>query len=114
MDRHQKEFDTRLRRIDRKHRKMSSGYVASVGHDGLIVARPRTRRIRVPYLGIAILLVGLVALKGLFYANLGAETYDARVAALSEGSTVEKAGAWVMHADPLTLWVAGQIGPVLD
>lgn len=108
MDRHQQEFDTRLRRIDRKHRKLSGGFVAAVSHDGLIIAKPRRRRLRVPFAGLALVAVGVIAFKGIVHAQLGAATYDARIAALAEGSQVEKAGAWVMQADPLTLWVSAQ------
>lgn len=108
MDRHQKEFDTRVRRLDRKHRRLADGYVAAVSHDGLIVPRPRRLRIRVPYAGIALLAIGLIGLKGIAHANLGAETYEARVAALSAGSQVERVGGWVMQADPLTVWVSQQ------
>lgn len=110
MDRHQKEFDTRLKRIGRKHRQLAGGYVARVGDDGLIVPRPRRRRVRVPFAGIALAALGIIALKGVFYAQLGPESYDARVASLAAGSQVERMGAWVMQADPLTLWVSEQVG----
>lgn len=108
MDQHQREFDTRLRRIDRRHRKLSGGFVAAVGHDGLIVAKPRRRRLRVPLAGIALVAIGVIAFKGIVHSQLGPATYDARIAALAEGGQVERVGAWVMQADPLTLWVSAQ------
>lgn len=112
MDLHQKEFDTRLKRIGRKHRKLAAGYVGAMTDDGLIVPRARRRRIRVPYAGIALLAIGIVGLKGIAYSRIGAETYDARVASLAQGSTGERIGAWVMQADPLTRWVAAQAGQI--
>jgi hypothetical protein len=114
MDRHQQEFDTRLRRIDRKHKKLASGFVAAVSHDGLIVARPRRRRMRVPFAGLALVAVGIIAFKGIVYAQLGAATYESRIATLAQGSQVERVGAWVMQPDPLTLWVSGQVRALIQ
>lgn len=114
MDRHQQEFDTRIRRIDRKHRKLAGGFVTAVSHDGLLIAKPRRRRLRVPFAGLALVAVGIVALKGIVHSQLGPTVYEARVAALAEGSQVERVGAWVMQADPLTLWVSGQATTLLN
>jgi hypothetical protein len=113
MDDHQREFDTRIRRIDRRHKKLASGFVTNVSADGLIVAVPRRRRVRVPFLGLAVLVLGIVAFKGLVHANLGEGNYNARVSALAEGTQVERLGAWVMQADPLTLWVSDQAATLL-
>lgn len=110
MNQQYRDFGARLKRIDRRHRKLSDGYVTSVNHDGLIIAVPRRRRIRVPFAGIALLAVGVLALKGIFYAQLGPEVYEARLAALAQGSQVERMGAWVMQPDPITLWIAAQAG----
>lgn len=82
--------------------------MAAVGHDGLIVAKPRRRRLRVPLAGIALVAIGVIAFKGIVHSQLGPATYDARIAALAEGGQVERVGAWVMQADPLTLWVSAQ------
>jgi hypothetical protein len=109
-----REFDTRLKRIDRRHRKIAQGYAATVGRDGLLVAVPRRRRLRVPFAGIALVAVGIIAFKGLVLAQLGAAGYETRVANLATGSQIEQAGAWVMQADPMTVWVAGKIAFLLQ
>lgn len=114
MDQHQREFDTRLKRIDRKHRKLAGGFVSAVSHDGLIIAKPRRRRLRVPFAGLALVAVGIVAFKGIVHSQLGPTTYEARITALAEGSQVERVGAWVMQADPLTLWVSDQARTLLN
>lgn len=114
MNEQYREFGSRLKRIDRRHRKLSDGYVTSVNHDGLIIAVPRRRRMRVPFAGIALLAVGVIAVKGIVHAQLGPEVYEARIAALSQGGQVERAGAWVMQADPVTLWVSDQARLLLD
>ena len=40
------DFDERIRRIDRRHRTLSRGFVLSVSRDGLIVAAEVTRDVR--------------------------------------------------------------------
>jgi len=108
-------FDKRLRRINKRHRKLPRGYIPVVNENGLIVARPTVRRSgsRFPWKGVALTLIALFAFKGFLYAQLGAITYDERVAKLASGTAIEQAGAWGMQADPVTLWVASQIAPIL-
>ena len=108
-----REFASRLKRIGRRHRKLSDGYVTSVNHDGLIVAVPRRRRIRVPFAGIALLAAGVLALKGMVHAQLGPEVYEARIAGLAQGGRIERFGAWVMHPDPLTLRISEQAAALM-
>ena len=38
--------------------------------------------------------------------------YVARLAHLSQGSALERAGAWLMGADPASLWVASLLQPL--
>ncbi len=107
-----KHFDRRVRKIQKRHRKLAHGYVQSVGHDGLIVVRPR-RRIRFPWKGIAMVLLALFAFKGFLHAQLGDGIYDQRVAKLQNGTVIEKVGGWAMQADPLTQWISAQVRPYL-
>lgn len=101
-----REFGMRVRRIDRAHRKLADGYVAKLNDDGLLVAAPKRRFVRVPFAGLALVAVGIVVFKAIVLSQLGPQTYESRVAKLSAGSTVERVGAWMMQADPLTVWVA--------
>ena len=107
-------FDSRLRRISRRHRKMATGYVTSVNHDGLIIARPRRHAPRFPWKGMTLTIVLLLLFKGFLYLNLGGITYDARVEKLKEGTVIEQAGAFAMQADPATVWVAAQLQSLLN
>lgn len=102
------EFDRRMRRISRRHTQLSRGYVTSVNGDGLVVARPRRRTRRGMLRGLVVIFAVMMAFKGVLHAQLGAAVYDDRVAALAEGTVVERAGAWVMTADPVTLWLSQQ------
>ena len=112
-DAKQIQFGHRLRRIDRQHRKLARGYVTSVNHDGLIVARPSRQTSLFPLRGLFLCLLTLLAFKGFIYAQLGPTSYGERVALLQEGTLVEKMGGYAMTADPVTLWIGGQISPFI-
>lgn len=99
----------RLTRIEANRRAMKKGAIYSVNHDGLIIARARRRGLRRPVHLVLFAVFGVLAFKAALYAMLGASTYTSRVEALASGSAVERAGAWVMQADGLTVWAAMQI-----
>lgn len=99
-------FDRRLKKIVRRHRRLNVGAVHKVDSTGLIVARPRIYNPRFPLKGLLLLIIAGFAFKGFLHANLSAGVYDARVAELSSGTAVEKAGAWVMQSDPATLIIS--------
>jgi hypothetical protein len=105
----EQEFDRRIRRLLRKHDRLSHGVVHRVGPDGLITAHPR-RRVPLPPVKaiLAILAFGFVFKAYLLFA-LGPSTYDERVAVLEAGSLFEQAGALVMQPDPASSWLAGQM-----
>lgn len=106
-------FDQRLGRIERTRRKLSSGYVAELGTDGLITIKPKRSKRGFPILGIALLVVGFFVFKAIMLAHLGPVSYGERVGKLEAGTQIEQAGAYVMQADPATTLIAGQIGPLL-
>ena len=107
------EFDRRMRRITRRHTQLSRGYVTSVNDDGLVVAKPKRKMRRGTLRGVAIVVLVLMAFKGFLHNQLGADAYMARVEALAAGSMFEQAGAVMMSADPITVWLSGQIGGFL-
>ena len=107
------EFEDRLRRLLRKHRAMSRGYTTRMRADGLIVAKPRRAAPPISGRSILIFLVAFVLFKGFLIANLGNETYDARVARLELGNLTEQAGAFAMQSDPLAELIARKVAPLL-
>lgn len=109
----QLQFDERLRLLSRKHQAMSRGYVTRMQPDGLIVAQPKRRSVRVSARAVFLFLAAFIGFKAFLVANLGPLAYDDRLARLEAGTLVEKAGAFVMQADPLTMYVALKIGPIL-
>lgn len=106
-------FDKRLKKIVRRHEKMSNGVVRTINSDGLIVAKPRLYRPRFPLKGLlAVLILGFL-FKGFLFAYLGETAYGERVATLQSGSLLEQAGAWVMQSDPVTVMAAEGISMIL-
>lgn len=112
-DANQRNFEVRMNKINRRHKRLSRGYVMSVNHDGLVIAQPKARQSMIPWRGILFVLVGALIVKGVMLAQVGTESYNDRVASLSAGNQIEKVGAYVMHADPVTQWIAAQVAPLL-
>ncbi|NBD30572.1 MAG: hypothetical protein GVY31_11115 [Alphaproteobacteria bacterium] len=107
-------FDKRVNRIVRTHDRIRrNGVVHRVGKDGLIVTRPRIARPRFPLRGVLIVVLLGFAFKGLLWAQIGAVSYNERVAQLREGTVVEKAGAWLLQEDAVTIWIGQQARPYL-
>lgn len=106
-------FDERLGRITKRHRKMAKGYKTKMGKDGLITARP-TRRLRFPWKFMLLIAVFCMLFKGAIFASLGPTAYDQRIERLARGSNAEKAGAFLMQPEPVTLWLATQLHPLLQ
>lgn len=100
------DFDDRLRRIDRRNRNLSRGFVLSVSRDGLIVARPETNRLRFPWRALLFLLIAMMAFKVLLHAYIGPEAYGERLTRLSNGTVAEQMSAYALHADPVTVWIS--------
>lgn len=102
----QVQFNSRLKSIVRRHDRMKHGVAHVMTRDGLIVARPRRRMPSFPLGGVLTLLVTAFLFKGLMYFSAGALAYADRVASLQDGNMMERAGAWVLQADPATVMVA--------
>jgi hypothetical protein len=103
------DFDNRLRRIQRSRVKLANGYVSVVGDYGLIVIKPRRQAARFVLRPFVFLAIGLLVFKSLILAALGQPVYEDRLAALQDGSTIERAGAWVMQIDPVSEGLAAQM-----
>lgn len=107
------EFDRRMRRISRRHSKLSHGYVTTVNSDGLVVAKPQRKGHRGTLRGLIVIIAVMMVFKGFLHAQLGAPAYQDRVDALAAGSVFEQAGAWVMTADPITQWLSLKISSLV-
>ena len=99
-------FEKRLRRIVKSHQRMANGVTYRVDGNGLIQAQPRIYNPKFPLRGLILMIGTAFLFKGYIFASLGETTYAERVSKLSEGTLIEKAGGWIMQADPATLAVA--------
>lgn len=104
------DFYGRVARIERARAK-GYGFEANGALGRSHYLRP-TRQRR-PMLRVMIfVLVCVFGLKGAILYDVGAESYQARVARLQTGADFDKLAAWFMQADPVTRWVATQIDVV--
>jgi hypothetical protein len=101
------EFYGRVARIERAHANGQS-FVA-VGTLG----RPEPRRSsRVWPIARSLIFVALLItlFKAALLHQIGEGAYGAKVASLWTGGAIDRLGAALMTADPLTVWVARQLG----
>jgi hypothetical protein len=114
VDRNLQNFYGRIGRIQNIH-DSGGGFEANgtLGMSYYNAQRRRTRRrfgILAPLAVVAAVIVGV---KSTVHATIGAELYNQRVAALRAGDSVEKAGAYVLQADPVTIAIADKIRQLL-
>lgn len=104
------DFNTRLNNVDGKRSKLiRRGYTTRVDNNGIIIAKPKPMRLRLPVKGAFLMVLCFLGLKAfMLYAN-GPETYNERLATLQNGSIVEQWGAVVLVVDPATQFFADQL-----
>lgn len=107
------EFSKRMKRINKRHSKLSQGYIMSVNHDGLVIAQPKSRRMELPWRPVLFVLLGVVLFKAVLLSRIGADAYEQRVAQLAAGTQFEKVGGYVLAADPATVWISDLVGRVM-
>jgi hypothetical protein len=105
------DFYSRVSRIEKSHAK-GYGFEAAGTVGRKVAGRSSGRLLKVAKPLVLALALG-VSLKGVIHYFVGAQTYESRVSALAAGQGFDPVGAWLMHADPVTLWVSGQLQTVL-
>ena len=70
--------------------------------------RPQAKR-RSLLWPVLFLVICAFLIKGAIYHNVGAQSFNDRVAALMAGDGIDRVGGWLMQADPVTLYVSGKI-----
>lgn len=101
------DFYGRVSRIQ-KAREMGLGFEAPGTLGRSYYLQPRTRRRAVLGPVLFILLCAFLA-KGVIHREIGAESYNQRVAELMAGDRIERIGGWLMQEDAATLFVADRI-----
>lgn len=97
------QFEKRLASLERKHKELAAGYMARINPDGLITVEPKSKRSGLTARLIALLIIGVMAFKVIAVALAGPVVYQGRLDKLMAGTEFEKAAAWIMQIDPLTL-----------
>lgn len=106
------DFYSRVARIEKSHAK---GYgFEAVGTVSKPVEVKRGWRVMRLVKPLVFAVVAGLALKGTIHYYIGAQAYESRVSALATGTGVDQVGAWLMKADPVTLWVSGQLHGLLQ
>ncbi len=101
------DFYSRVSRIEKAHAK-GYGFEATgtLGRSSSAHRKARSLKFIKPL--VFAMLVG-AGLKGMIHYYVGSETYQTRVDALVLGEGFDPVGAWIMQADPVTLWISGQL-----
>ena len=107
-------FRKRQMGIRRKHERMARGYVNKLDRNGVIVQKPDNKSGNRLFRSLLLVGLCLLAFKVFLLAGLGTETYLSHVAELQSGSSLERAGAWVMQIDPATSRLAELLTPFLS
>ena len=93
-------FYERIRRIQRRRRKLAQGFGLKIDENNLIVPKPHLVALAFPWRGLCMALLVALGLKAYLMASLDSQTYASKLAALSRGDPVEQVGAWMMQPDP--------------
>lgn len=107
-----RDFYGRIARVE-KARAKGFGFEAdgTLGRSYYTRPKPVKRSLLRPVL--VLLAVGIL-MKATIHYHVGATTYDDRVTELQAGTGFAPLGAWLMQADPVTLYVAGKISQVVE
>jgi hypothetical protein len=105
------DFYSRVSRIEKSHAK-GYGFEAAGTVGRRTAGRGARRVMKLVKPAVVVLALGF-GLKGVIHYYVGAQTYESRVSALAAGDGFDPVGAWLMHADPATLWVSGQLQGLL-
>ncbi|MGR3453476.1 hypothetical protein [Pseudooceanicola sp.] len=113
MNAQHKQFSARINRIERKAKAMEHGSEAKLRKDGLIELRPARRPLRrfVPVRLVLALIAAGIGYKVFLLISMGEPAYAARLAELSDGTTVNQIGATLMQIDPVTRMLTDLIAP---
>jgi hypothetical protein len=102
------------RRVSRIEQMRAKGYgFEAAGTLGRSHHNRRPARRRSVLGPILFVLFCVFLMKGTMYHEVGADTYNARVASLMSGQGVDHFGGLIMQADPVTVFVAGKLDELL-
>lgn len=113
MSKNRQDFARRINKLSRKHKAVSRAHSVTMAPDGLIHVRPRRQFPKPPLRMLVLAVAILFVFKSALLSHLGDAAYTERLDKLATGNVSERAGAWVMQIDPVTQFIATQIGSAL-
>lgn len=96
-------------RVSRFERARAHGWAHQTGGFPEPRRVPGSRRRRSFLLPLLLVAFAVFAMKGAILYSVGASAYEDRVTRLQAGEGFDRLGAWMMQADPVTRFMAGQI-----
>ncbi|MEZ5911485.1 MAG: hypothetical protein R3D84_03995 [Paracoccaceae bacterium] len=103
------DFHGRLRRIEAIQRRGGGFEAAGTLGRSFFGKQHKVRARNGIWRPLLLVALSVVFLKGVIHNQIGADHYNLRVAELAQGSSVDRLGAFVMKADPATLWVSAKV-----
>lgn len=114
VDRNLKDFYGRVDRIERIHG--AGGGFEAAGTLGMSHFNRRRRPLR-RRLGLlaplVLILCGFVVIKSAMLAVIGQDNYQSRITSLEEGSATEKAAAYVLRMDPMSIYLSDRLRRII-
>ncbi|MCX7567564.1 hypothetical protein OS189_14555 [Sulfitobacter sp. F26169L] len=108
------DFNARVGNVDKKQsRLVRRGYTTRVDKNGMIIAKPKSMRLRFPVKGAFLLVLSFLCFKAFMLFANGPDTYQDRLATLQNGNFIEILGARVLAIDPATQFIVDHVGPFL-
>ncbi|MCT4554097.1 MAG: hypothetical protein N4A53_05365 [Pelagimonas sp.] len=114
MDESQRAFVKRHQALQKKHARLSKGYITKMDRSGLITHQPDSKVAGMGLRLAMIAIAGFLMFKGFVLAGLGEDQYLTHLAALQQGSGFEQAGAFLMQIDPASAGLATLLQPMVQ
>ncbi len=107
------DFNSRVVSVDKKSsRRGKNAFVTRIDNNGLLIVKAKPRRMRLPVRGVSLMVLGFFCFKALALSANGPQAYEDRLTLLQNGTTIEAVGARVLSIDPVTQFIADQVGPL--
>lgn len=110
VDRNLERFYGRIGRIEKIHHEgggfEADGTLGMSYYNSLKQPRVRRRGFLAP---LVLVLMTVVVIKSVVHATIGAQVYDDRITTLRDGPYVDRVGAYILQADPVTQMLSSQI-----
>lgn len=107
------DFQTRVGNAGKKRESiLRRGYTTQVDKNGIIISKPKPRRMRIPVRAPALTVLGFFLFKALMLSANGPQTYQERLEVLRGGTIVGQMGAQLLAVDPVTQFLSEKMGPL--